>query len=202
MCWNASISLNTYLFSLFASVLAIANGVISIPAFVAYQAFCTMQLIEYFTWSKTFDNKLLSQIAAILVLSQPVISFAILIVNKEVKMYLPYLIVSYILFLFVFVSIWKPWSKVTFEMVKSQNGHLSWKWTKIPFVLLVIWLMFFISPYALTKQYAMCAFMILTFTFSYAYFSHDLTWGSLWCWVANILAIIIIGQVFWKDICM
>ena len=52
MCWNASVSLNTYAFGLFASSFAYVNGVTNLSGLIFYQSFIIMQLIEYFIWTK------------------------------------------------------------------------------------------------------------------------------------------------------
>ena len=81
MCWSASISLKTYIFSLFACLFAYFNDKITLSMFAFYQSYMLMQLVEYFIWSKQFSNRLLSQIAYILVLLQPI--FGILSVEKH-----------------------------------------------------------------------------------------------------------------------
>jgi hypothetical protein len=74
MCWNASVSLNSYILGLFASLFSYFNGVSNIYLFIFFQTFISMQLIEYFTWSNTFSNRVLSQVALILIICQPLFS--------------------------------------------------------------------------------------------------------------------------------
>ena len=47
MCWNASISINTYIFSTFATIFAYANQIIDIYSLVFLQSLFIMQLLEY-----------------------------------------------------------------------------------------------------------------------------------------------------------
>lgn len=203
MCWNASVSINTYIFSVFASLLALVNNgnIITVEGFFLYQSFCTIQLIEYFVWSNTFSNKILSQLAAALILSQPLFSSFLLNHYPHLKKYLIPIIIAYLLFLMIFMYIWKPWSKVNFEMSKSENGHLSWKWMKLPLILVIVWLAFFLIPFLITRQYLLFCFTLLTAVITYIFYSKDLTWGSLWCWVANILSFVLVFKVLYKDLC-
>jgi hypothetical protein len=76
MCWSANVSLNTYIFGLFACIFSYMNNRIKLYNLFFLQSFMSIQLIEYFVWKKQFSNKLLSQIAYILILVQPI--FAIL----------------------------------------------------------------------------------------------------------------------------
>ncbi len=80
MCWNASVSLNTYIFGLFACIFSYMNNRIKLPNILFYQSFMLMQLIEYFIWKKQFSNKLLSQIGYLLIFSQPI--FSILLIEN------------------------------------------------------------------------------------------------------------------------
>ncbi len=62
MCWNASVSLNIYLSYLLHHSHIIMVLLIYLTSYF-YKSLIIIQLIEYFKWSKTFSNKLLSQIA-------------------------------------------------------------------------------------------------------------------------------------------
>ena len=44
MCWNASVSLNTYIFGLFASLFSYYNGYGNILSVIFYQSFIIIQL--------------------------------------------------------------------------------------------------------------------------------------------------------------
>ncbi len=61
MCWNATVSLNTFLFSFFAVNFAYFNNVINIYEYLFINSFISMQLIEYFTW-KNLNNKNLNRL--------------------------------------------------------------------------------------------------------------------------------------------
>ena len=136
MCWNASVSLNTYIFGLFASSFAYYNGATDLLGFLLFQSFIIMQLIEYFIWSKTFSNRLLSQIALFAILCQPVLN--ILKIQKMPKL-IPYLLVAYFIFIIIVYTIITPLNTLEFSSVPSKNGHLAWKWFSWNIYIIVIW---------------------------------------------------------------
>jgi hypothetical protein len=197
MCWNATVSINTYFFSLFASIFAYMNNVINIPTFLLFQSFFTMQLIEYFVWSKTFSNRLLSQLAMFLVISQPI--FSILRIPPS-TMYRHYLLGSYILIIILWFTLFFPIDKVDYRMIPHKNGHLAWKWL-IHDEIVFLWVFFLLSPTFILNN-PLFWFGIISFLITFSLYSKTQTWGSLWCWIANAISIGLIFKVFWKDLCI
>ena len=58
MCWNAKVSLNTFLFSLFGTLFAYFYNVIGKFETLYYVSVISMQLIEYFTWKNLNNHKI------------------------------------------------------------------------------------------------------------------------------------------------
>jgi hypothetical protein len=195
MCWNASISLNTFLFSTFAVILAFGNNVIGIASALFYASFVSMQFIEFLIWSKTFSNRHLSMVALLLILSQPIFS---LLRIKEKNLLIP-LVASYSLFV---IYILFQWNKIDFRSIKSSNGHLSWKWLDLPFIGVLVWMFFFFIPFIINKEYLFFIVILLVVIICYILFYETQTWGSLWCWISNAAAIFLLYKVFAKDICI
>ena len=198
MCWNANVSINTYIFGLFASFFGLLNNKISLMSFLFIQNWLSIQLIEYFIWSKTFSNRLLSQIAFLVIYSQPIFGILSISNYKTVKFLA---LVSYLLFTTV-VMIFKPWSKIDFTTVQSTNGHLSWKWLNYPSITILIWFIFFSISFMVSKQWIQLILVAISAIVIYALYSKTLTWGSLWCWISNIASLFIIGTVFYDDVCI
>jgi hypothetical protein len=196
MCWSANVSLNTYIFGLFACIFSYMNNRIKLPNLFFYQSFMSMQLIEYFVWKKQFSNKLLSQIAYILIFSQPI--FGILLIENVKLKYTS--LICYVIFLIILFII-NPWNSIEFKMEKASNGHLSWKWLKLSIPILIIWLLFLSLNTIVKKDYLSLLFFNITAIISYVLFYKTLTWGSLWCWISNFLAFYLIGDVFYNDFC-
>jgi len=190
MCWNANVSINTYIFGLFACLFALLNKKINITRFLFTQSWMSMQLIEYFIWSKSFSNRLLSQIAFVFIFSQP---------NHTTVKSLS--LVGYLLFI-VFLMILKPWSTIDFTTVQATNGHLSWKWLNYSKIVILIWFMFLFISLVVNKEWIKLSLITITAIISYVLYSKTLTWGSLWCWISNLFSLILIATVFYDDVCI
>jgi len=196
MCWSASISLKTYIFSLFACLFAYFNDKITLSMFAFYQSYMLMQLVEYFIWSKQFSNRLLSQIAYILVLLQPI--FGILSVEKHEMLKMGLIFAYFLCYVFIF----KPWSTIDFRSTPAANGHLAWNWLQFSVPVLIIWFMFLLSRSIINKDLLGVLSLLIPVSYSYYMYRDTLTWGSLWCWFSNIMAIYLIYVVFADDLCV
>jgi hypothetical protein len=198
MCWNANVSINTYIFGLFACLFAFFNNKLSVMSILFAQSWMSIQLIEYFIWSKSFSNRLLSQIALLVILSQPL--FGILsISNHTTFKYVA--LVGYLLFITV-VMIFKPWSTIDFTTVQATNGHLSWKWLDYSKITILIWFLFLSIKLVVNKNLYILSLVTISAIVTYVLYSKTLTWGSLWCWLINIFSLILIATVFYDDICI
>ena len=198
MCWNASVSLNTYIFGLFASSFAYYNGATDLLGFLLFQSFIIMQLIEYFIWSKTFSNRLLSQIALFAILCQPVLN--ILKIQKMPKL-IPYLLVAYFIFIIIVYTIITPLNTLDFSSVPSKNGHLAWKWFTWNIYIIVIWFAFLSARWVIDEMYLILVFVSIALIISIILYKETQTWGSMWCWLANAISIYFIVLIFYKDFC-
>jgi len=198
MCWNASVSLNTYIFGLFASSFAYYNGVIDLLGFIFYQSILLIQLIEYFIWSKTFSNKLLSQIALFVIICQPM--FNIIKIKNKPEL-IPYILVAYISIVAIVYTFIIPLNTVNFSSVPSKNGHLAWNWLDVNIYLILIWYIFISVRWIIDGIYSYLIIVSLLLIISIVLYRETNTWGSMWCWVCNILSFYLIFEVFYKDFC-
>jgi len=198
MCWNASVSLNTYIFGLFASSFAYYNGVIDLLGFILYQSILLIQLIEYFIWSKTFSNKLLSQIALFVIICQPM--FNIIKIQNKPEL-IPYILAAYISIVAIVYTFIIPLKTVNFSSVPSKNGHLAWKWLDVNIYLILIWYIFISVRWIIDGIYSYLIIVSLLLIISIVLYRETNTWGSMWCWLCNILSFYLIFEVFYKDFC-
>jgi hypothetical protein len=198
MCWNASVSLNTYIFGLFASSFAYYNGVIDLLGFILYQSILLIQLIEYFIWSKTFSNRLLSQIALFVIICQPM--FNIIKIKNRPEL-IPYILVAYISIVAIVYTFIIPLNTVNFSSVPSKNGHLAWNWLDVNIYLILIWHIFISVRWIIDGIYSYLIIVSLLLIISIVLYRETNTWGSMWCWVCNILSFYLIFEVFYKDFC-
>jgi hypothetical protein len=195
MCWNANVSLNTFIFTLFSSLFAYYNNVIGFFDFLYFLSFISMQLLEYFTWENLNNvkiNRLLSKIGLFLIFIQiPIFILTSYKMSNQLKWAL---IGIYILFSCFVIS----YFPIDYSMNRASNGHLAWNWLDFPTIIIVIYLSFYFGLFLYQKQYpefGIYAIILLAIYYTYAK-TH--TWGSLWCWIANIFAVKLIWQVFFN----
>jgi hypothetical protein len=195
MCWNQQVSLNTFLFSIFALLLIMYNNYYTqykivelhnvwIYAFLA--SFIFMQLIEFFIWCNigdTYYNRVFSIFGVCLLIIQPICSMMIL---SNIKLR------NILLSIYVFFTI--PYSIYSFSnknirSVKSKSGHLRWIFFELTPYMLLFWL-FFLLFGLLYENKIMGVFVgIILLLISYYNFKKDYTVGSTWCWMVNLIMI-------------
>ena len=193
MCWNSTVSLNTFMIGLFAVLFAYYNDVVTLYEGLFYLSFFSMQLVEYFAW-KNLNNKkriiIISYIAIILLFVQvPLLALAF---NKN-KTY-NYLIIL-IFSLFILLIPFKNNPPIT----RSQNSHLAWNFVDINVTIIYLFITFTLLLY--NKEYILFIILFITLLFSLYSYYHSSTWGSVWCWTVNILSLYLIVKVFYKDFC-
>jgi len=193
MCWNQKISLNTFLFSLFGISFAYFNNEIKFYSYLYFLSFISMQLLEYFAWGNLNNKKMnnfLSKIGLFLIFVQPIFyTLSCYNVDNKIK---TWIIALYLVFS-MFCAVYFP---IDFLMSKASNGHLAWNWLSFPTSITFIWFSFILGLILYQKQYfTFSVYLIIVLTIYYTYYKTN-TWGSLWCWIANLLALRLILQVF------
>jgi hypothetical protein len=200
MCWNAEVSLNTFLFSSFVLCLIIYNNTYTqykikdfnnIWIYLFFVSFILMQLFEFFIW-RNVDNKLYNKLftilATLLLLVQPIAS-NMLITNKSVQQSM----------LFVYMICMVPFAIYRFMTQKinstiSDLGHLQWNMlldnkSKIDNVIITIWFIFFLFPLFYQKKTFGFLFGAITLLIMIYNYYKDNTVGSMWCWVVNSIMV-------------
>jgi hypothetical protein len=198
MCWNASVSLNTYALGLFASLFSYYNGFGNILSVIFYQSFIIIQLIEYFIWTKTFSNKLLSQIGLFVIICQPILN---IIKIEQLPEVIPYILIAYIIFIVILYTHVVPLNTVNFSTLPSKNGHLSWKWLNWNIYIIFIWYAFLSIRWIIDKMYPVLTIISTLLIITLILYKDTNTFGSLWCWTINIISFYLIFEVFYKDFC-
>jgi hypothetical protein len=191
MCWNQSVSLNTFIFGVFALIMIWFNNKYSQYktdlfkngyAYFFFLSFMLMQLIEFFLW-RNLNNKdlnhILSVIGMLLVMVQPIASLLML----EDKQSSYKIIAIYSFFAAIFFIYQFNDHRFTTEI--AQNGHLKWNWNIISgysSILYLFWLILLYYSLIVSKNYLPLIYVSILFIISYYTYSKDGTAGSLWCW--------------------
>ena len=197
MCWNQRVSLNTFLFSFFGLNFAYFNNIINIYSYLYFLSFISMQLLEYFAWGNLNNKKtirFLSQIGLFLISIQPVLF--ILSINKvkyDTRLQVISIYSVFWLFCLLYFSI-------DFSMVKSPNGHLAWNWLSFPPLVVLLWITFKFGILLYAKEYLNFVLIVILFLAIYYTYYISNTWGSLWCWIANIFSATLIIVTFYPNV--
>jgi len=159
-----------------------------------------MQLIEGIAWtygSNPDINFYASLSASGLLLFQPIASI-LAIAPGQYKV--PMLISYVVLGLISEVIDRRSDPRSLRERYRIEEGkHLIWKWLDpVPWRSLAIYFIFLIGPLILSKQYDFVALVLLTLVISI--YSLGKGWGSMWCWVVNLIVVAIGGKALVKII--
>lgn len=200
MCWNADISLNTFLFGCFAlCFIYITNTYTKYKThtfdnpfvYLFVFAVISMQLVEYFLWKNLKHkslNQFYSRIAWLIVVLQPI--FLMLMIQGGLR----YVMLGlYGLFGVIFRIFYPNYGGSEFHTSVGKNGHLNWEWMnsddshpKYFTQVHLLFLLFYIIPLLLTQNKWLTIFTISTLLFSIFFYSQQGTWGTIWCWSINL----------------
>ncbi len=209
MCWNADVSLNTFICSFVVGLLLYYTSNYtrySLPElqgfdikYAFYLSVISMQLLEYFIWKNLHNtkmNKILSMCGLALILSQA--GFSILAFTpKNVS---PMLFKLYIVFLAVYFIYKYVFDPIQFVSVVGKSGHLDWLWIKQKswgYLFTFIWMLAFFSPLFFIKNHTYLMQNIIQVCIVLAcilLFYNGNSYGSVWCWVASLLTILYLAK--------
>ena len=207
MCWNETISLNTFIFTT-GCLLFIAynhyytkyklsefnNPIIYLLIF----SFTSMQLIEYFMWrSIKTNNKNANYFASIagwilIYVIQPAV--LLYISPKKYEMYRNILAAIYIA-VFVAVNLYKYlYSPFIFQTGIGNNGHLDWEWYHLYGYENIFGLCYFACFIFVFFQFPI-TFSIIFATLFFLYAKYKKVWGSLWCFICNGVLLLLLIEL-------
>jgi len=187
MCWNAEVSLNTFLSSLILSFIIYLIKPYDIFTIVFILSFAIIQLLEYFIWTYINNKKYLrffGFLTFVVIFFQPIL---LLYVSNNMTLLKNYIILQTIwfgIYIFVFNL------KFSFLPYVAKNKHLSWNWTDNNNYIagfMIIYSVFYLwSIYKYTNIYI---FILAIITLAYSIYNYKKykTISSMWCWSANIM---------------
>lgn len=202
MCWNETISLNTFIFSVAVLGFIYYNNTYtqykldefkSPFMYLFFLSIVGMQLVEYFLWraikeNDTKTNNRMSIVGSLLAMSQP-ITISLLMTDK---FWQPILTWAYVIFIIPFIGMKYIGNTDKFmTTVDKKTGNLEWKWfldfkfEKIQYFM--YWLLVIPSLFYLPKVISWSIVIALIVTsVKYGFIDNTrMTWGSKWCWVLN-----------------
>lgn len=205
MCWNAKISMTTFLFSSFTLCLAYYNGYNPL-LLVALFSYFAVQLNEYFIWIYLENkrlNYLFSMVTRFLILIQPLLTCLII---RQIAIRSIYLFIYFIYVLIAFIIfISSPSNKsadpysIEYSTEVGYQGHLVWNWIEHYQILFPFYL-FFMTALLIEKYYIIFIITFLTLIYSIYRYNHVKTFSSFWCWSANIISLYLIVRILFVDL--
>lgn len=191
MCWNAEVSLRSFLIGSLAIGIAYQKG-LSLSTTIFCLTIVFMQLIEYFVWTfytNTDVNFVASLAAAFLLWLQPVASMLTL----QPSLMVPALqLYGGLTFLGFFLLSENRDMRSTYRMSRADNGHLQWHWLDNSWktnLSLLVYFVFLFVPLLFREQWEVLVLAVSTLGLSLYQFSNYNTWGSMWCWIVNYIVV-------------
>jgi hypothetical protein len=193
MCWNAEVSFQSFL----VGILAIGLGAYRnapIPVLLFSLSIVLMQFIEYIVWSN-YDNKDINRqasfAAAGLLWLQPIASILTLPASSTrttaLGAYTGLSLLSTLI-----------GGDKDYSMTRAPNGHLAWNWLEKDWktaISLGVYFVFLLAPLLMSKKFVLLGLALGTLLISLFTYWKDNTWGSMWCWIVNIIAVLSIARV-------
>jgi len=198
MCYNPTVSLNTFLFGLGVAIIAfLSNKIKNKRSIIIFLSITAMQLIEYFAWTYYGKKKIIKflSILGLLLLLLQIILLNYYFLNKKTG---KILLISIAIFVLLFIIFQLP--KVNFNMTVGKNKHLIWHWLDLPYIWLFFILMFYIIPLLYLNNYLSTFFAIfMLFTSIFFYWRYK-TWGTMWCYFLNLYWLFLLIHIIYKYI--
>jgi len=202
MCWNADVSISTFLLGFLTILYKGFNGY-PLVELGFYFTVILIQLYEYFIWTY-YNNPVINTIATICLMItialQPIIS-SLLLSDKNYNLMLISIFIYICIILLTNKNIKLLKDNISdinsltkeFYSYRGKDGHLVWNWTKnnnnFTFIIYLIFLIIPIYIYGLYDLLIIGGiFLAITV---YKYNKYD-TLGSMWCWFVNLWSIYLI----------
>ncbi|NBP66067.1 MAG: hypothetical protein EBU66_15575 [Bacteroidetes bacterium] len=200
MCWNASVSLNTYIFALFGLIIGYINN-FDRKFLLLGALFSFIQFIEYMLWSN-FDNKNMNRLWSI-------IGFIVIILEPYATInMLNSGMLKNILFAWysIIIGLNITFYKHNFITTIAKNKHLEWRWLPnfitLPSILLwITWFVAILLPLMIRSKdnmdYRYITIIIIgTLIMSLYFYVTTNSFGSMWCWSSNLIWLYVIYKSF------
>lgn len=201
MCWNASVSMNTWFLVVLGVVMAYVNGLMTIWGCLFLFTYGSIQLVETFLWRNLRNmkwNRIWSIIGLMVIMLEPVASIMMLLGDRGKRKVLHWLLGGYVVFLCI--AAYYVWSGgIRFHTSVANNGHLRWEWLSFPWWMVIIWTFFLVIPLWIIKYKIGFVYCLGGFVLSVIMYAKYETWGSMWCWFGALAAIYYIVMSFWMS---
>lgn len=193
MCFNAPVSLITFIVGIIGSIRLFFLGLKAEAIFFAWV--CLMQLIEFFLWrnkSCNDTNKKFTYAGMIINHLEPVVLWiAILYYNKKLPDWVNISMVLYLILMFLYTKeLLKNKKDIECtEVTEESKPHLHWKWNYgyyyKSFYSYFLFCLIILSFYGLDNKFITTAIIIISYTISYFVYDNYKSVGAMWCFLAS-----------------
>jgi hypothetical protein len=192
MCWNASVSIATFAFGTASAIFVTWKRKMLHPVVVMVYLYSCMQLVEFFAWTFIDDPaamRALSIAGIALIVTQ--VAYMNWIADEAHRRGRMGLMVFFLVLYGVLVL---PHTRL--HMERGASGHLVWWWIDVPVWWCVVTVFGYFLPLVIMKDYVAVVGSAAALAFSMAnwYSTHE--FGSMWCFIANSLWIVMICTSF------
>lgn len=189
MCYNPIVSLTTFIFGCISAIIIYNLTIKYRPFILILLSFTSMQFLEFLAWTyynNSYINGILSKIGLFIIIIQMFLMQFLLLKDKYKNLSL----IIFGIFIIIFIIFQLP--KVDFRMKKGENKHLIWYWLDLPLFYIIIGLSFYLIPAYFNKynNKFLFVFALITLIISLYYYYKYKTWGTMWCYISNLLWII------------
>ena len=205
MCWNADISLNTFIFGCLVLLFVYITNTYTQYKTASFENslmylfyFCVLwiQLMEFFIW-KNLKNKSRVQFYSKLI-------WVSLLLQPFILIFMLQGWVQYVLFFFYFLFyaflylLFPAFGKDSdFNTHVGKNGHLVWEFVDFknqPYIY-VVYSMLYIIPCLILKNFFLAIFLTLTTLLSLFFYFKDGLFPTMWCWTSNLLFLLLLIHI-------
>ena len=213
MCWNESVSINTFVFGCLALIFIYftntftkykTQGFDNPFMYLIVFSFLIMQLIEFFIWRNLNNkqiNRILSLIGLGIIIIQPI---TLMLYDTYAIGNITTLIQNLSLYSIAWISFLSYkylYNPITFTTTIGVNKHLNWNWLKLPISEIIVCILIYFSyiVYSLlvlkNKDNIFRYFLFISVFISTILYYDTQDFGSMWCWIINIYMLILIVNI-------
>ena len=205
MCFSKNLSMMSFLFGIFSSVMLITFGNkqyynTNLAIGIFYIFVSLMQLIEYCMWCdikcKSGLNRLASLFGPLLNTFQPVIIVIILYIFIKPSNIIPINIIyilNIIYSMYIFYMYYIYLNKNILCTGLNKDNHLDWSW-KYAFNYIFYFIILFVNfANFIQNKYILIAFIFTILSFVFFYFKFYKNMGEFWCLFVTGIPLIILA---------
>lgn len=195
MCYNAEISLNTYIFGTIIAIILLFLNKINILLIYFVYTITLMQLLEYLAWININNNDIdinkQNNIYYLSIIGCFILFIQVLILNTINLEGIERIIIIIIIFIISIYGFYYNYKNNQFNISVGKNGHLIWHWIDIKYLNIIV-LFFWLYSLLRIDNYLLFILTLSSILFSiYNYYKYK-TFGSMWCFIANFLWIVLL----------